>query len=146
MYPRADLELRSLLLSSDRYSLHAGARLSTIVLALGWGPMSDQSLLDHLDISQGGRWFFLRWDQPLPIDETRLFRSAANMHLVPAEGWVEKVLKDARPGEVILLRGLLVDAQDDNGWSWQSSLSRDDRGAGSCELLYVEYAQLERGL
>jgi hypothetical protein len=68
------------------------------------------------------------------------------MHLVPAEGWVEKVLKDARPGEVILLRGLLVDAQDDNGWSWQSSLSRDDRGAGSCELLYVEYAQLERGL
>lgn len=141
--PRARFELRARVLASEGYRLDAGARLSPLDLALGWGPMSDQSVLDLLEIRQGSRWYYLSWDQPLPLDDGQLFRHSANMHMVPAEDWVERRLKDARPGQVLRLRGLLVDALRDDGWSWRTSLSREDTGGGSCELVYVEDVQLE---
>jgi hypothetical protein len=141
--PRAHFELRARVLASERYRLDAGARLAPIDLALGWGPMSDQVILDRLEIRQGGRWYYVSWDQDLPLDEHQLFRSSANMHMVPADDWVEDRLRDARPGQVLRLRGLLVDASRDDGWSWKTSLSRDDTGGGSCELVYVEDVQLE---
>lgn len=32
----------------------------------------------------------------------------------------------------------LVDARRGNGFVWRTSLTRDDTGAGACELVYVE--------
>lgn len=141
--PRAEFELRARLLSSERYRFDAGARLSPLDLALGWGPMSDQEVLDRLRIDQGARWYRVYWDEPLPFEPQRLFRHSANMHMVPAQDWIIDTLEDARPGQVVRLRGLLVDVEDGQGWSWRSSLSREDTGNGSCELVYVEHAQIE---
>ena len=47
-----------------------------------------------------------------------------------------------RPGERIALAGQLVRVDGDNGFNWTSSLSREDTGAGACELVWVE--QLKR--
>lgn len=141
--PRAEFELRARVLSAERYRFDAGARLSPLDLALGWGPMSDQAMLDQLRIDQGARWFRLYWDEPLAVDAQQLFHFSANMHMVPAEEWVLDTLNEARPGQVVQLRGLLVDVERDDGWSWRSSLSREDTGGGSCELVFVEHAMVE---
>ena len=144
--PRAEFELRARVLSTERYRFDAGADLSPLDLALGWGPMSDQAMLDRLRIDQGARWFRMYWDEPLAVDPQQLFLHSANMHMVPAEEWVLDALKKARPGQVVHLRGLLVDVERDDGWSWRSSLSREDTGGGSCELVFVEHAMVEATL
>ena len=35
------------------------------------------------------------------------------------------------------IEGLLVDARRSDGWSWNTSLTREDDGKGACELMLV---------
>ncbi|MBI2267757.1 MAG: hypothetical protein HYU64_21745, partial [Armatimonadetes bacterium] len=62
----------------------------------------------------------------------------SNMHMIPANPMVGRMLKSIRREDVITLRGYLVQADGTDGWSWTSSLSRDDSGPGACELVWVE--------
>ena len=62
------------------------------------------------------------------------------MHMIPADDVVERNLKSLRRGDVVRLRGFLVEAEGTNGAKWRSSLARTDRGGGSCELVWVEEA------
>ena len=65
------------------------------------------------------------------------------MHLIPANAAVERALKKARKGHFIRITGQLVEVTHPGGWRWTSSLTRSDSGANSCELIYVETAQVE---
>lgn len=140
---RARFEIRARVLSTERYYLDAGSSLSPIDLALGWGPMSDQAVLDQMKISQSGRWYRTRYDHAAPIPEELLIRSSSNMHMIPANSNIARRLKKLRVGEVVILEGFLVDADDGSGWHWSSSLSRNDTGNGACELVYVESMRVD---
>jgi hypothetical protein len=37
-----------------------------------------------------------------------------------------------------------VDVTRKNGWAVKSSLTRDDTGAGACEVIYVRAARIEK--
>jgi hypothetical protein len=43
-----------------------------------------------------------------------------------------------RPGQLVSVRGFLVDVRGPNGFAWNTSLSRSDTGDGSCEVVWVE--------
>ncbi|NNE05277.1 MAG: hypothetical protein HKO64_04340 [Xanthomonadales bacterium] len=142
LQPRASFEIEARVLSTRRYYLGRGASLAPLDLALGWGPMSDGRILQHLDISQSGRWYRYSFDLSAPVDAQEISRHSANMHMIPAGSEQEKQLKSLRVGEIVKIRGLLVDVEDQSGWSWRTSLSRDDTGAGACEIVYVESLSL----
>ena len=40
------------------------------------------------------------------------------------------------------IEGWLVEARAADGWRWRSSLTRDDTGGGSCELVFVRDLQV----
>ena len=43
------------------------------------------------------------------------------------------------PDEWLLtFSGYLIEARAPDGWRWRSSLTREDTGAGACELVWVE--------
>lgn len=140
---RARFEIRARVLASERYRLGPESALSPLDLAMGWGPMSDSSVLERIDVSQAGRWFHLRWPLPAPIPEQAIMGHSGNMHMIPAGPDQEKALKALRPGEVATLTGFLVDVDGSDGWRWRTSLSRHDRGDGSCEIVYVESVATE---
>ncbi len=135
---RARFELRARVLSREDYNWGAEAELSPMDLALGWGAMSDQSILDRIEVSQGGRWYFTRYDLPAPLADGAIIRQSSNMHMVPADALVRDRLERVRRGDIIWARGYLVDADHPSGFRWRTSLRRDDTGNGSCELFYVE--------
>jgi hypothetical protein len=72
-----------------------------------------------------------------------MFRNSANMHMVPANPWIEDELQPLRRGDVVQLNGYLVDARHPSGFRWRTSLSREDTGNGSCELFLVTAIQRE---
>ncbi|MEM1412448.1 MAG: hypothetical protein AAGH19_08815 [Pseudomonadota bacterium] len=144
MTRRARFELRARVLSRRDYRFDAGADLVPVDLALGWGPMSDQAILDRISVSQSGRWFHLRWDHPGPLSDDVAMRHSGNMHIIPGNPTVEDQLTQVREGHVVWLSGHLVDARRADGYHWNTSLSRTDTGGGSCELFYVERALVER--
>ena len=140
---KAAFEIRARVLSTEEYFMSREADLSPIDLALGWGPMSNQVVLDQLKISQSGRWFRWRYEGAPPVPESLIISSSSNMHMIPASKSIEKRLKKLRSGSIIRLEGYLVDVDHDSGWRWQSSMSRNDTGDGACELVYVESLEVE---
>lgn len=139
--PLAGFEIQARVLSREDYFLDAGSDLSPIDLALGWGRLSDTAVIEQLNIQQSGRFYSYHWRDAPPIPANEIARSSANMHLIPADAAVARELDKVREGAIVVLRGHLVAARRQDGWHWNSSLTRDDTGAGACELVFVESVQ-----
>jgi hypothetical protein len=138
----ADFDIEARVLSKELYSSGREADLSPVDLALGWGSMSDSEVLSSLTISQRNRFYFYRWENQAPRPPEEIASHSANMHMIPANAQIEKTLKDVRSGQVVKLRGKLVAVTAPDGWRWQSSLTREDTGAGACELFRVESVEV----
>lgn len=135
--PQASYDITARVLSVEPYRVDGGAKLSPLDFAVGWGPMSDTAVIDHFRITQGGRFFTIYPDEQA-IDIPTALKGSANMHLIPASRRIRDQLDDVRTGNVVRLRGYLVNVNRDDGYTWNTSLTRDDSGAGACELFYVE--------
>ncbi|MEO7066467.1 MAG: hypothetical protein ABI114_06135 [Rhodanobacter sp.] len=134
---RARFNITARVLSRKNYSTGDGADLVPLDLALGWGRMSDSTVLSNIEISQSGRFYY--WHvKDFPIPRREIETSSANMHMIPADAVVKRQLERVRSGQVVRLEGFLVDASRPGGWYWKTSMTRDDTGAGACELVYVE--------
>lgn len=135
-----NFELKARILSRERYRFDPSAKLSPLDLALGWGPMSDSRVLKEIRISQSDRWYHWRVSEPpIPLDQISLH--SANMHMIPKDARVKRILLDFREGQVIRLKGHLVRVEGDAGFRWNSSTTRGDTGDGSCEVIWVEDAR-----
>ncbi|MDZ7292121.1 MAG: hypothetical protein ONB44_19785 [candidate division KSB1 bacterium] len=133
----AKFSLEARVLSKERYWFGREADLCPFDLALGWGPMSDQKILDQLTIRQNGRRYYW-WPKQPTLSYEEINSHSANMHLIPANDEIKAMIKQIRRGDIITLRGYLVAVQSNDGWHWRSSLSRTDRGDGACEVIWVD--------
>ena len=139
--PLASFDIKARVLAREDYSFGRESDLSPMDLALGWGPMSDETVLDEMEITQSGRWY--RWSvEELPIPRRDIETNSANMHLIPATRQVEKAIDKVKKGHVVDIRGYLVKISASDGWRWQSSLTRQDTGANACELIWVEQFEI----
>ncbi|MFO7527049.1 MAG: hypothetical protein R6W68_16465 [Ignavibacteriaceae bacterium] len=133
----AEYKIKARVLSRNNFSVGKESKISPVDLALGWGPMSDQSIIDRINITQRNRWY--RWETdsyPLPGNE--IIHNSANVHIIPGNDEIETKLDDIYKGSLIEMSGFLVEIKTNDGWRWKSSLRRDDTGGGSCELFWVE--------
>lgn len=136
--PLARFSVSARVLSRADYHFDREAHLVPTDLALGWGRMSDSAVLEQIDISQSGRFYFWRVDA-FPIPEREIVESSANMHLIASDRVVARQIADTRVGDVVRFDGYLVEADGAGGYRWVSSLTRNDSGAGACELVWVEH-------
>lgn len=133
----AEYDIKARVLSRNNFSLGEESELSPLDLALGWGPMSDQSIIDEIDISQSNRWYHWKADI-LPIPAREISLNSANVHIIPKDETIEEKFDEVYRGSLIEMKGYLVKITRQDGWRWISSLKRDDTGGGSCELFWVE--------
>lgn len=142
--PLAEYAVTARVLSVERYHSDRAAQLSPVDLALGWGSMSRKSVAERISVSQSGRWYQWRYSGDPPIPHREIEKSSANVHIIPASKEVAKIVTGASAGSVVSLRGYLVEAKGKDGWTWRSSLSREDTGDGSCEVMFVQAAEVYR--
>ena len=141
--PLAGFSVDARVLAREDYSLDRGAAWSPTDLALGWGPMAAEGMAERLDVSQSGRWYRYRWGREgPPIAPAEIAHDSANMHMVPADAAAAAALALVGAGDHVRIDGWLLRIDGDDGFRWQSSLTRDDIGAGACELVLV--CRLER--
>lgn len=139
----ADYDIRARVLSRKDYSSGKESDLSPVDFALGWGPMSDEFVIDKLDISQGHRWYKWKVKDLMPIPQKDIERSSANVHIIPANDGVEDAIDDVYVGSIVHMTGYLVKVTQEGNWRWVSSTTRNDTGDGACEVFWVEAMTVE---
>lgn len=134
---RAEYRITARILARERYHFDTLSDLVPEDLALGWGPMSDNRILRSLDIYQANRFYFWRASTHSAIDKDSIITHSANTHVIPQNPLIARQLSRLRPGQVVTLAGELVDGVRDDGARINTSLTRNDTGAGACEVLLV---------
>ena len=140
--PLASFDARVLVLHRENYHFGKESDLSPTDLAVGWGSMSNQAVVDCFSISQGHRRFSWSADV-LPIPRRSIESSASNMHIIPASEDVSQTLDNVCTGSIVRMKGYLVKVTEGSRWSWVSSLRRTDTGDGACEVVWVDTLQIE---
>jgi hypothetical protein len=134
----ADYDIRARVLSRNDYSSGRESDISPVDFALGWGPMSDQFVIDKLKITQGHRWYKWEVKDLMPMPQRDIERSSANVHIIPGSESVEESIDDVCVGSIVHMTGWLVKVTSDGRWRWVSSTTRNDTGDGACEVFWVE--------
>jgi len=135
--PLEKFNFEARVLRAEHYSMGREAQLAPVDLALGWGPMANPAVIDKVKITQSNRFYYWHVDA-FPIPRRDIEVNSANMHMVPANAAVERTLRALHSGQRVTISGYLIEARAPDGWRWRSSLTREDTGAGACELVWVE--------
>lgn len=139
----ARFNMDALVIRSKPYSLDREAQLAPVDLTLGWGRMSDPTVLSQFTFDQKNRFYYWHTNH-YPIPRAEIESRSANMHMVPANDEIEKQLQSVQAGQIIKIKGYLIEARAEDGWRWKSSLTRTDSGPYACELVWVESLDIQK--
>lgn len=137
----ATFSLSAVVLSARAYPDDRLMPLSTVDLALGWGPMSNPVNVARVEVWQRGRFYFWRLpDRPAPgtaLSMQDVAWHSANMYMIPGSRLIDQTQRALRWHDMVELSGYLCDVRGQGGF-WRSSRVRTDVGAGACEIVWVE--------
>ena len=138
-------EISGEVLSVETYNLAFKSEFFDVDLGLIWGPRV-ADLKQMYTFNQGGRWLFWSSRDPVSDDERRYITAhISNNHLIPAEGRrnLFKAVRWPGRGDKVRIAGYLVTIKNASGGvAMASSTSREDVGAGACEVIWVEEIQI----
>lgn len=144
--PKAHFKIAGRVVSKRHYYKSWEASLSPLDLALAWGQMASPKYDEFLSYRHGDRYYSYSYSGSFPLDPNTVANNSANEHLIPANRHIEKTLKSIKTGEVVELEGMLVDVEGNGNEPstvrFKTSLTRDDKGAGACEVVYVTKVQI----
>ena len=70
------------------------------------------------------------------MPKEQAMQMVSNMHIIPANPTIAKQIKNVKRGDLVRLKGDLVEIKDKD-LVWTSSLTPTDTGDGACELFRV---------
>jgi hypothetical protein len=140
--PRYHYELTGLVVSYEHhdgnYSLHRlwNDHINVADVCVVWGHNAAEIDLNRFDFWNGEFTCNFHTRDSADWERFRL-DEIANNHLLAADPYLRKQIKKLRIGDQIHIRGWLADYSNDQGFSRGTSITREDRGNGACETIYV---------
>ncbi|HEY9856212.1 MAG TPA: hypothetical protein V6D05_10770 [Stenomitos sp.] len=139
--PLARYTLRGVVVHVEDYTFDWNASFAPRDVAMVWGRLVEQDRYRQVQWSQSGRWYYWRYGPDFPFGNDVIAANSSNTHLIPANSNLRAAAQMLRAGDVAELSGELVRMDGVRGgetrW-WVSSLSREDQGDGSCEVLWLK--------
>lgn len=124
------------ILGSKVYQNDEQAKFSPIDYAVSWGLFAKPEIARHISVKQYDR--YLNWKIPkLPVPAEQAMQMVSNMHIIPANPEIAQQIKQVKRGDLVYLKGDLVEIKDKN-LVWKSSLTPTNTGDGACELFRVQ--------
>ncbi|MDV2469385.1 hypothetical protein QR674_10340 [Acinetobacter chinensis] len=127
------------ILGSKVYTEDEQAKFSPIDYAVSWGLFAEPEIARHISVNQYDRYLNWKMDR-LPVPASQAMQMVSNMHIIPASPAVAAQIKNVKRGDLVRLKGELVEIKDKD-LVWTSSLTPDDTGDGACELFRVNSIQ-----
>jgi hypothetical protein len=118
------------------------ANVAPLDFVLGWQKMSSNELVNTLEINQHDHFYFWKTeksDYPRQEIETQ----SANTHIIANDKLIAYQLNQLKKDSLVHLKGYLVNVVVKNtDLHWNTSLTRNDTGAGACEIMLVESVEV----
>jgi hypothetical protein len=147
LIPKATYKIAGRVMSKRHYYMDWLSKLSPVDLAFAWGPVATKQYADQLSFSHSDRYASFKYSGNFVGDPNLIPNHAGNEHLIPANPHIAKTLKSIKVDEVVELEGMLVNVEwmDENNEpkNLDTSLTRDDVGAGACEIIYVTKVKIK---
>lgn len=140
LLPRAEYELTGVIKSKKKYS-DFSSQISRYDLTIAWGDLNKEEIDSFITYSQSGRWYYYRYDSDSPVNSDYISKHSANVHIIHKDEEVLNQIKKINEGDLVKLKGFLVDVDFknlNNVQLWKTSMTRNDTGNGACEIFYVE--------
>lgn len=118
------------------YSADYTSQISPRDFALAWADINLPGIDKHVTYSQKNRWYYFTVVKNNKVDVHYVDRNSANTHLIPSNDRVAALIAEVEQDDFITMEGFLVNANFKDGY-WNTSLTREDTGDGSCEIMYV---------
>ncbi|MDD2230116.1 MAG: hypothetical protein PHY48_11955 [Candidatus Cloacimonetes bacterium] len=136
---KAAYHTAGLVVSTKHYIRGFMSKLSPYDYALIWGKAPEY--LPYLKFDQMVRFCLFTTKHPDKIDLEYFSSHMSNNHLIPATPNLRKAMGLAKKKDIVEIDGFLVyvigQDKKNNSSSWNSSLTREDKGNGACEIIYV---------
>jgi len=136
----AHYSIEAVVKSKNHQSDYA-SQISKYDLALAWGTLNDPVIDAHISYGQSGRFYYYRWSEGTPVSPDYIASHSANVHVIHSNSYILKDIKGIDENDHIRLEGFLVNTNFKDG-AWKTSLTRNDTGNGSCEILYVTNVEI----
>ena len=123
------------LLGYKTYTDDPQAKFSPVDFAVSWGLFAHPFIASKIEIEQYDR--YLKWKiDRLPVPAEQAMAMVSNIHIIPANPEIAEKIKQVARGDLLRLKGELVEIKADD-LVWRSSLRPDDVGDGACEVFRV---------
>ena len=141
--PLASLDMTARVLSTQTYSGDMQSTYSATDVVFGWGPLSNTAIYNTANITQSAHNYTITPGADFPKDQvSQIGHYSANVHLIPSNEELKTTIASLRKDMTVHIKGQLVQLSDGSGWTWKSSLSRDDTGPDASELMWVESLEI----
>ena len=117
------------------YEDDAQAKFSPVDFAVSWGLFAHPYIASKIQVEQYDR--YLKWGiDRLPVSAEDAMQMVSNIHIVPANPKIAEEIKAVTRGDLVRLKGELIEIKADD-MVWRSSVRPDDVGDGACEVFRV---------
>ena len=136
--PLSSADLMGRVLAITQYPRSGFGQVSHTDLVLGWGPMSDNRVLDHLKITQADRGTNIVLDSAAPITLPAADDSSITLS-VYSDYFVHSAALDAiRIGDVVRIVGWRMRARNASGTTWEGGSGHERKGQSSALILVLK--------
>jgi hypothetical protein len=153
--PVAKYTISGLVVSKKNYRVFSIYKTDSVFpydLCLIWGSNVRSGVFRNraVKFAQDCRWCTVEWSGNVVFNQQEL----SNNHLLANDRDVADTVKSLVAGDQVTIRGKLVNAKavlvgkageyDAKSVEWLTSKNRIDKGAGACEIIYVDDIQILR--
>jgi hypothetical protein len=147
--PKQRYEIAGRVVLTDLYYTDGMSIVSPVDLSLIWGKLAtDPKALKGISFQHYLRFGAFQWSGATGVDAAMFKSHFSNNHLIPSTDRIKQALTSVDAGDRVVLSGYLVNVTASpkaGGAAFyaESSLTRDDTGAGACEIMYVTRVRIK---
>jgi hypothetical protein len=135
----ARYELQGLAVSTRFYAFDPYREIMPMDVGVVFGPVMQG--LQSIKFWHGNR--FLKWSHSSDFQvENHWLDAMTNNHLIPSSKNQLRALRDIEAGDKVRMVGELVNVWKQNQLVFRSSLIREDREGGACEVIWLKSLQI----